>query len=311
MKKTTAKNEDRISKDLMTISIEDIEQGLIDASDVKKLMELKKKRSNRRREVKSLTDVRKKLDEGNHFNISIRPKASNHISLDLYLKNVTVEKFMPFAKYIREDINEDYVDRQRKRIKYNYELNMKYFESLDRKEFEDSINEIVKKYHFEEVYDLKEYENVKGIYMMVLDDYKQVYIGLSKAGIKERIQSHWYSKKEPFKLIFGNVFDSIISIDSFGALDTTRIFAIKAEDLYVQEREIVNDFNNKFLLNRTAGGIGSEETKTSNPADLVSAIILGRKKRDYFDFMEEKDVLENCNDYEIAMYKKAKEKRSK
>ena len=138
MKKTTAKKEDRISRELLLITKEDIEQGLIDASDVKKLMELKKKRSNRRREVKSLTDARKKIDEGNHFNISVRPKASNHISLDLYLKNVTVEKYMPFAKYIREDINEDYVGRQRKRIKYNYELNMKYFESLDRKEFEDA-----------------------------------------------------------------------------------------------------------------------------------------------------------------------------
>lgn len=311
MKKTTAKNEDGISRELLLITKEDIEQGLIDASDVRKLMELKKKIRSQRSKVKSLTDVREQVEKDKHFNLNIRSKESNNINLDNYLRNVTVEKYRPFAKYINEDINEDYVERQRKRIKYNYELNMKYFESLDRKEFEDSINEIVKKYHFEEVYDLKEYDHVKGVYMMVLDNYKQAYIGISKSGIKERIQSHWHSKKAPYKLIFGNVFDSIISIDSFGPLDTTRIFAIKTNDLYVQERELVKDFNKEFLLNRTAGGIGSEETKTSNPADLVSAIILGRKKRDYFDFMEERDVLENCDDYEIAMYKKAKEKRSK
>ncbi len=59
--------------------------------------------------------------------------------------------------------------------------------------------------------------------MLVLDEYKQVYIGQS-TDIKSRILHH-RSKKKPFdRLIFGSVENSILSIDSFGALDTTRIY---------------------------------------------------------------------------------------
>lgn len=43
--------------------------------------------------------------------------------------------------------------------------------------------------------------------MMVLDYYKQVYIGISN-NIKKRIMSHWNGKKSLERLIFENIFES-------------------------------------------------------------------------------------------------------
>ena len=50
-----------------------------------------------------------------------------------------------------------------------------------------------------------------------------MYIGISN-DIKKRILTHWGSKKDFDRLLFGKKENSVLSIDSFGALDTTRIF---------------------------------------------------------------------------------------
>ena len=42
--------------------------------------------------------------------------------------------------------------------------------------------------------------------------------------MKKRILGHWNRQKEFDHLICGKIEESILSIDSFGALDTTRIF---------------------------------------------------------------------------------------
>ena len=49
---------------------------------------------------------------------------------------------------------------------------------------------------------------------MVLDDYKQVYIGIAN-NIKKRVMNHRSAKKEFGKLIFGSKDNSGLSIDSF------------------------------------------------------------------------------------------------
>ena len=74
--------------------------------------------------------------------------------------------------------------------------------------------------------DLNELAGKQGVYILVLDEYKQAYIGKSEAagGMKQRILNHWSKRKEFGRLLNGKVESSILSIDSFGALDTTRIF---------------------------------------------------------------------------------------
>lgn len=52
---------------------------------------------------------------------------------------------------------------------------------------------------------------------MVLDEYRQVYIGATSesAGTAERIRQHWSGQKQFDRLLAGSVETSVLSIDSF------------------------------------------------------------------------------------------------
>ena len=91
--------------------------------------------------------------------------------------------------------------------------------------------------------------------------------------MKSRILSHWSGKKEFSRLIFGDVENSILSIDVFGALDTTRIFAREyrwSQDLDAVERKLVEKFDSKFRLNRVAGGLNAEDDSALRNLELVN-----------------------------------------
>jgi len=231
-----------------------------------------------------------------HFNLDIFEKDSNKLSEQNYMN-------LNFKNHDNE-----FIEEQTKRIKYNFNLNMKYFESLNKKEFCEYLEQFVKDNHFIEINDLKDYIGISGIYIMVLDEYKQVYIGITDNGIKERIKQHWNAKKEPERLIFGQAFNSVLSIDSFGALDTTRIFVKTDGNLFAIENQIVDDFDKRFLLNRTMGGIGSAYTYTDDEKTALVAIAGNAKRRDFSPFIDEKELYEQCNSYDTDMYEYKKEK---
>ncbi len=162
----------------------------------------------------------------------------------------------------------------------NFDYNMNYFSNLDWKKFDKKLNKLIKSSKkISETNNLKAYLNVSGVYILVLDKYKQIYIGLS-GNIAKRIQSHWSAKKEFDRLIFGEVENSILSIDSFGALDTTRIFVYPTHNCYKVEEKLVSLMDPMYLLNRTAGGIGSVETYTDDKTSVLLAVVTNRKKRD-------------------------------
>ncbi|WP_091227261.1 hypothetical protein [Microbacterium sp. 3J1] len=73
-----------------------------------------------------------------------------------------------------------------------------------------------------EVTDLTQWDGVGGLYIMVLAEYRQVYVGATSSftGIAKRIRQHWTNQKQFDRLIWGDVDTSILSIDSFRALDT-------------------------------------------------------------------------------------------
>ena len=225
-----------------------------------------------------------------HFNLDIMEKDSNKININNYLN----------LKFKNQD--KEFIESQTKRIKYNYELNMKYFNSLDYDEFNQYINLFMKKHKFTEIKDLKQYIGKKGIYVLILDEYKQAYLGLTDRGIKERIKDHWNAKKEPERLIFGQAFNSILSIDSFGALDTTRIFVKLDGPLYEIEYKMIEEFDKRYLLNRTMGGIGSTYTYTNDKYSALAAVMGNSKRRDYTPFIDEKEFYEQCNSYDTSMY---------
>lgn len=172
-----------------------------------------------------------------------------------------------------EHYTEQWVEEHYRICMENFDLNMQFFSSLDKSDFQKKLSHLQKKNRLKEIFDLKEVSGIEGIYILVLDEYKQIYIGESK-DIKKRILSHWSKIKEFDRLIFGNVESSVLSIDSFGALDTTRIFYKPVswrENIDKIEERLVDDFDKKYLLNRVAGGLNAEEDKEVRNLSLLAS----------------------------------------
>ena len=151
--------------------------------------------------------------------------------------------------------SDEWCEKHRKECLENFDLNISYFATLDEEKFEKALTKLLKRRKkFTQIYDIYQCDNVAGIYVLVLDRYKQVYIGQTN-NIKRRILQHWRAKKEFDKLIFGRTEKSILSIDSFGCLDTTRIFVLETWALGEEEQILVNAIDPRYCLNRTAGGI--------------------------------------------------------
>lgn len=162
--------------------------------------------------------------------------------------------------------NEAFIQSQTKDALTNFDINMSYYESLPRNEFNEALNTFLAvNKQFKEVTSIKDWENVHGHYMLILDNYKRCYIGMTN-NIAKRIKEHWSKQMQLDRLINGSVQKSILSINSFRALDTTRIFAQSYEDYSSSETEfsLVESFDSRFVQNRTFGGI-----KSANVAGLL------------------------------------------
>jgi len=209
-----------------------------------------------------------------HFGVTVKPgsKYGLNISRQTYATiNKRNSRFVPREAdpelWEREStIFEDpghlfYTDQwcekhQRKALE-NFDINMDKFSALDPEEFEKHLNQVLSAYpKMIEVTNLNEWDGVSALYIMVLDRFLQAYIGIAsgKRGLKGRIRDHWSGSKQFDRLIHGTVQDSRISIDSFRALDTTRIFAIKTPNPVKIENTILELLPSKFVLNRIAGG---------------------------------------------------------
>jgi hypothetical protein len=139
----------------------------------------------------------------------------------------------------------------------NFDLNMAFFASLDPREFEAALQTAVDSLPgMVEVTDLAHWDGVPGLYVMVLDEYRQVYVGATTAsvGVAKRIRQHWTNQKQFDRLLWGSATTSILSIDSFRALDTTRIFALETPASFDDEDFLLRQFPPKFALNRIIGG---------------------------------------------------------
>lgn len=147
-------------------------------------------------------------------------------------------------------------EAERERALANFDLNMAHFASLDHAEFEDALQRAAKKYRMAEVADLTKWDGVPGLYIMVLDQYCQVYVGgaAGAGGVMKRVKQHWSGTKPFDRLIWPDVESSILAIDSFRALDTTRIFALKTASPFELEAELVETIPSQFRLNRIIGG---------------------------------------------------------
>lgn len=185
-----------------------------------------------------------------YFGVNIREKVDGlKLTRDNYVKINAKSSIFRGKVYSEPEINKRVLDSL-----YNYDLNMNYFNSLAQDDFNKEIeNFSTNNENFKEISDLAPLSRVSGYYIMVLDKYKQVYIGSSQ-DIRVRILSHWSKQKEFDRLIFGRKEDSILSIDSFRAYDTTRIFVYPTDNYIKLENDFINMFRKEFVLNRTSGG---------------------------------------------------------
>ena len=162
--------------------------------------------------------------------------------------------------------NEEFIKRNKEAILKNLNLNLKFYTELDSEEFNKNLDKVLKlkkNNGLKKVTDLKEYIGKKGIYIMVLDKHKQIYIGQSKRDVVERIINHWKRKVEFENLLIGKVNESKLSIDTFGMLDTTRIYIEDIDPLYynnsekIDKREeyLINSIPEQYLINKVGGGL--------------------------------------------------------
>lgn len=155
---------------------------------------------------------------------------------------------------------EEWCNEYRELCLKNYDLNMQFFSMLDKSEFDAVLQLFLKRNkRFTEIHDLNECDGVEGYYIMVLDEYKQVYIGKT-GNIKRRIMDHW-SKNKQFDRTLLPMYaykKSCFSIDFFRALDTTRIYVWKRKLLYGLENKLISEFPNQFCTNRIGGDITDE-----------------------------------------------------
>ncbi|KRE44563.1 hypothetical protein ASG92_12915 [Arthrobacter sp. Soil736] len=123
--------------------------------------------------------------------------------------------------------SDDFCSRQREAALENFDLNMAFFRQLSGKDFLAALTEMLGKHkNLKPVTDLAAVDGVEGAYVMVLDRYKQAYVGQAW-DIGVRIKRHWSGTKQFDRLIFPDKETSVLSIDSFRALNTTRIFAAR------------------------------------------------------------------------------------
>lgn len=217
-----------------------------------------------------------------HLGVNIKDKITNHINKEVYLS--AKPEGLP-------GWTEEHYSRQKLKAAYNYDLNMQYFECLDKNVFVEHINECCLKSKMKECHDLNELSSVSGVYMMVLDEFKQVYIGISN-DMKRRIMGHWNKRMPLEKLIFGDVCNSVLSINSFGALDTTRVFYIESTSPEKMENKILKRIDPRFSLNRTAGGIGYSDLGVLSQ-EFVNIEILANKRPQIMTHFADVNILKS------------------
>lgn len=202
-----------------------------------------------------------RLSRATYATISKVASITSHKERDL-------ERWEREAQWFEDAEHRIYTDawceRQQKDALMNFDLNIARFEELDKATFDAAVQTSLQlNPRLSEVTDLNEWSEGSALYMMVLDEYKQVYVGIATGagGLRKRIRQHWSNNKQFDRLIFGDAVTSTISIDSFRALDTTRIFAAKSKNPHLLENIVLEQMPSEFVLNRIAGGTPSNTSE--------------------------------------------------
>lgn len=195
---------------------------------------------------------------GEKFNEKITPK---HMTKDNFFDR-TIDKNKYLTNYAKN------------KALYNYDANIEYFKKLNKKDFNKELNNILQLYNFVQITDLSKVKGERGIYVLVLDEYRQFYIGQSDTDIRQRILRH-FKIKMPFHRVLFIKYDTL-PIDAFKPLDTTRIYVSiihNHDKINDRESKLIQNSSSKYMLNKTIGG------KADTYFDLVVRLTVGRIKK--------------------------------
>jgi hypothetical protein len=213
---------------------------------------------------------RTKASTVEHFGESIRlPKYGYRLNREQYAlvnkrpsipvsKESLPELWASIDPWFEDEQHTSYTDEHcahlRANALENFDLNMAYYSLISEESFEKAVTAMLRKNKtLRAVTELSALEGQGGLYVMVLDQYRQVYIGQA-ANLRQRIKRHWSGTKQFDRLVFGMVDESVMSIDAFQALDTTRLFAATTTRADALEARVVKSFPANYRLNRIGGG---------------------------------------------------------
>jgi len=171
---------------------------------------------------------------------------------------VTTEYWEAAAHAFEDDehtcYTEAHCEQLRSEALENFDLNMAFFDRIVPEAFEAAIASMLSTTkQLRPITSLDSLDGAEGLYVMVLDEYRQAYVGKS-IDMRRRIKSHWAGSKPLDRLTFGDPRTSVLSIDVFRPLDTTRIYAAKTTRADQLERRLEREIPADYLLNRIWGG---------------------------------------------------------
>lgn len=225
----------------------------------------------------------------------------DYVSYDLSSTNLNL---LDFKKEFLQEVEKEYKKRNdeysvqkykeftRDIDKYvkNVSDNINYFKSLNKADFENELTRIVTKYHFVEVEDISSYKNC--LYLIVLDNYKQFYVGKSENSLKNRMRKHWNAKIIPGRhLWYGGFESSRIKFDDFKMFDTTRIFVCDNIQKIIDENK--NEANDKRI--EITNTFGIEKYDEMNLLAIAERIVINNCKCMFC--LSDRTPLLNIKDY--------------
>lgn len=185
---------------------------------------------------------------------------TTHLGLNLRNKEggfkLTVDNYIKLRNKDFSSSPEELMSKMDKALTY-LDFNIKLFKSLSWDKFDEELRKLVDSSNFDEITDLNFVNNVKGFYIMVLDDYCQIYIEISH-NILKRIKQHWGMQIPLERLVMKEPEEYRLSIDSFRALDTTRIFVRPCPECNFNdypllpgnpENQLIRQFPSDYCLN--------------------------------------------------------------
>lgn len=222
-------------------------------------------------------------------------KREKHFGILVQKKKISRSEYAQITGKDLERWGAEFCEEYREMCLKNFDLNLENFKKIERKKFDFALKKFLEKHKdFKQINDLKEFSKVPGYYILVLDDYKQIYIGKS-IQIKQRILQHW-SRKFPLDrclwtpdVTIGEeaiIEKSKLAIDSFFSEDTTRIFVWPRELVYGIEKDLINDFPEELLLNRIEGDF-EKEIELFNVADKLTLEEVNALEQKYKVFLEQ------------------------